>query len=222
MVKLRVPGNVRGRAAGGGGGTTHDVTVTFRDCTDGMPHLGYENPTPGDPACPSRDDRIQSDGLGSYMSVDDVHTGIDGRGNFFLQIGKKNQPINRTLSWDFSDCASPEECTPPFQQDGHIPLLSTSGVNLRAMVIGAMEPLRLELTLLADGTSWQLFFNPFDMDCLGSPMSTSPVSVKRMDLKTWEIEAEQNDIACLLKVTRDADKFKGRYHMPFKVTVKEN
>ena len=209
----RPPGGGRG-----GGGDGEDgripVTVTFRDCTDGVPANGFD--------CPSADsdDGIKSDGRPYTDREEKVTAAISGLGHFFMKMGRKQ--ALRTLSLDFSDCALEDDskCTPPHEfsaQAVRLDLLQTRGINLSGMLEDETEDeLRLKLTFLAEGISgfWQLFFDPLDMDCPGSH-----VSVTRTGVDTWVIEAEQTDVACLVRFDGIGGELSGEYHMPFQVTV---
>ncbi len=197
---------------GGGGGGTISVTVTFRD------FLGDDvDPVP---------DRLMSDGLGDYIhKVDKVNTGIGSNGgNFFLKLTKGNQPAIRTLFYDFSDCASPGECFPPFQTGFSIAganiFTSGSGINLREMFVGEVrDDLRLIMSLNLDSVEnglWQIFFDPLSDNCSGSTF----VTVERISVDSWEIEAGLDDVACLAELGGGGEFiFSGLYHMPFKITV---
>lgn len=198
---------------GGGGGGTIPVTVTFRDF-------------PGDDFDPVPD-RLMSDGLGDYIhKVDKVGAGISTRGNFRMALTKGNQPAIRTLFYDFSDCVD-GPCTPPFQAGvsiaGASVVTSGSGIDLLEMFVGEVrDDLRLILTLNLDSVEnglWQIFFDPFNADCSGSTF----VTVERIDIDTWEIEAGPDDVACLREQAGGGEHiFSGLYHMPFKITVQTN
>ena len=199
---------------GGGGGGTIPMTATFRDFQG-----DDEDPVP---------DRLMSDGLGVYIEkVDKVGAGISTRGNFRLTLTKGNQPAIRTLFYDFSDCASldPADCTPPFQNGfsvrGANVVTSGSGIDLLEMFVGQVrDDLRLILMLDLDSVEkgqWQIFFDPFNANCSESTF----VTVERISVDTWEIEAGLDDVACLKEQAGGGEMiFSGLYHMPFKFTIK--
>ena len=73
---------------------------------------------------------------------------------------------------------------------------------------------------------WRLFFYPSNMKCQGSSTITVTRTGAETDpatgLDTWEIEAGENDVACLGKVAGGRVlEFSGFYHMPFKMTVRK-
>lgn len=74
---------------------------------------------------------------------------------------------------------------------------------------------------------WRLFFDPSNMKCQGSSTITVTRTGAETDpatgLDTWEIEAGENDVACLAKVVggRVFLEFSGLYRMPFKITVQK-
>ena len=75
----------------------------------------------------------------------------------------------------------------------------------------------LDLTS-AEGRLWQLFFDPSDDRCPGSTY----ITVRRIDVDTWEIEAELTDVVCLAELAGGGEFiFSGLYHMPFKITLQE-
>ena len=96
----------------------------------------------------------------------------------------------------------------------------TSGVDLLAMSVDDSEDLSLTLWLdltVVGGALWPLAFDPLNEDCPGS----SFVTVTRIDLETWEIEATIEDVACLARQAGGNNQiFSGLYHMPFRFTVK--
>ena len=196
---------------GGGGGGTIPMTATFRDFQG-----DDEDPVP---------DRLMSDGLGVYIEkVDKVGAGISTRGNFRLTLTKGNQPAIRTLFYDFSDCVSPGECTPPFQNGFSVGpanvVTSGSGIDLLEMLVGAVrDDLRLIMSLNLDSVEnglWQIRFDPSNANCSGSTF----VTVERISADTWEIEAGPEDVACLTKQAGGGEHiFSGLYHMPFKFTI---
>ncbi len=214
---LALPGNSLANPPDGdgnhnhGSGGTIPMTVTFRD------FLGDDvDPVP---------DRLMSDGSGDYIDkVDKVGAGISTRGNFRLTLTKGNQPAIRTLFYDFSDCASPGDCFPPFQNGfsvrGANVVTSGSGINLLEMFVGEVrDDLRLIMMLNLDSVEnglWQIFFDPFNANCSESTF----VTVERINVDTWEIEAGLDDVACLMKQAGGGEMiFSGLYHMPFKMTV---
>jgi len=98
----------------------------------------------------------------------------------------------------------------------------TSGIDLRDMFLtesaGNLEFLvSFDLNSIDQGI-WRLDFRPNDIeDCAKSSPS---ISVTRTADDTWEIEADPNDVACLLQPGEsNTFKFSGRYHMPFKMTL---
>ncbi len=197
---------------GGGGGGTIAMTATFRD------FLGDdEDPVP---------DGLRSDGLGDYIhKVDKVGAGISTRGNFRLTLTKGNQPAIRTLFYDFSDCVPPGECFSPFTEGISVGpasvVTSGSGIDLLEMPVdGGRVDLRLILMLDLDTVengSWQIRFDPSNADCSDSTF----VTVERINVDTWEIEAGLDDVACLTKQAGGGEHiFSGLYHMPFKLTIK--
>ena len=187
------------------------MTATFRDF-------------PGDDLDPVPD-RLMSDGLGDYIDkVDKVGAGISTRGNFRLTLTKGNQPAIRTLFYDFSDCASPGECFPPFIEGFSVGpanvVTSGSGIDLLEMLVGEVrDDLRLIMSLNLDSVEnglWQIFFDPSNANCSGSTF----VTVERISADSWEIEAGTDDVACLTEQAGGGEKiFSGLYHMPFKITV---
>ena len=192
----------------GGGGGTIPVTVTFRDF-------------PGDDVF-APDDLISDCGTGDcpYIdAVDKVSAGISTRGNLRMVLG--NRGGIRTLFMDFSDCIE-GPCEPPFLLGSAFGNLVTSGsgINLRRMLVGEV---RNDLSILrgfslssVGGGDWRIFFNPSNVDCPGS----STISITRIDSNTWEIEAGENDVACLAKqASGGVVEFRGLYHIPFKITV---
>jgi len=71
---------------------------------------------------------------------------------------------------------------------------------------------------------WRLFFDPSKMKCQGSSTITVTRTGAETDpatgLDTWEIEAGENDVACLAKqASGGVVEFRGLYHIPFKITV---
>ncbi len=214
---------------GGGGGGKVSLISTFRDL--------------GDLLSP---DRLMSDckmGNCPYIDkVDNVGTNIDTLGDFSLRLTSKgNQPADRTLFLDFSDCASldevpPKKCPSFTVDDGFTGVgfsgpgnMFTSGVNLREMGMDETSDgltLKMSFKPVDSDFAWKLFFDPSNLDCppLGSLSVSSFVSVIRTDADTWEIEAGQDAVACLerRKETRGSDFiFKGLYHMPFKILVQK-
>ena len=163
--------------------------------------------------------------------VDQVRTGIGSSGFHFLKlVAKGKQAAIRMLFFDFSDCASgpaDPSCDSPFLplSDGFSvgPLnVFTSGIDLRAMGNGDKKTdVDLMVALNLDsvgGGLWRLFFGLSNGECSGA----SDIDVKRVDDITWEIEATQEDIACLMGNTTHQggnSTFRGLYHMPFKLTL---
>ena len=193
----------------GDGGGTIPVTVTFRDF-------------PGDVFDPVPD-HLMSDGLGDYIhKVDKVGAGISTRGNFRIAFTKGNKPAIRTLFYDFSDCIE-GPCVPPFPSGFSVgpANMHATGVNMREMLVGEVRDdvrlaMGLDLTSVGGGV-WSLFFDPLDDRCPGS----TNITVRRIAADTWEIEAGTDDVACLVEVVGGGEfLFSGRYHMPFKITVK--
>ena len=189
---------------GGGGGGDGVATVAFRDDI-GLP------------------DRIRSDG-GPYTDGEQkVQTHVGERtGTFSLRLSKGNQAAIRTLFLDFSDCASPGQCSPPFMQGSSVGPLNvvTYGIDLRAMVVGDTTDLRLRVIInlkIVGGGEWRLNFDPVNSECTGD----STIGVTRTAADTWEIEADQSDVACLTGNLGGGAGyvFSGLYHMPFKLTV---
>lgn len=218
----------------GGGQTT--FTVTFRD-------LGGVVPV-------AEPDRILSDCRQGDMDPTTCPyiqtSAVNGKtGNFLLKLeGKKNRPPSRQLFLDFTDCATPGECNPPFSQGltWHARVY-TSNVNLNEMGIGVTKgTLRLRVTFdpervggLSFFGPWSLWFDPVRIVTGGGdnpnlcPDSTL-ASVTRTDPDTWEIFAGKGQVACLMQPDEDGtfdptdvDKSRrGRYSMPFKITVQKN
>ena len=196
-----------------GSGGTIPMTATFRDF-------------PGDDVDPIPD-RLMSDGLGDYIhKVDKVGAGISTRGNFRMSLTKGNQPAIRTLFYDFSDCVSPGECFPPFTEGFSVGpanvATSGSGIDLLEMLVGEVrDDLRLIMTLNLDSVEnglWQVFFDPSNADCPGSTY----VTVERINVDTWEIEAGPDDVACLREQSGGGEHiFSGLYHMPFQIMLKK-
>ena len=73
---------------------------------------------------------------------------------------------------------------------------------------------------------WRLFFDPSNMKCQGSSTITVTRTGAETDpatgLDTWEIEAGENDVACLAKQAGGGVlEFSGLYRMSFKITVQK-
>ena len=181
------------------------VTATFRDCTGGSPYSGYEDPTDPmdlDPDCPSADDRIKSDGdpwivPRPYIDGDAVGSKLSSA-NGHWRLGMHSVD-GRSLSLDFSDCASgPGTCFPP--TDGltvGVAVMVTRGIDLRKMFADESKgDLQLLVPFTRDDDPWLLRFDPSDEQCPGS----SFVSVTRgggVAQHTWVIEASKDHVACL-------------------------
>ena len=138
------------------------------------------------------------------------------------------------LFFNFGDCASDPVPPPPISScdSPFLPLKTgssvaqlnvfTSGIDLRAMKknelktdVGLMVALNLDSL---GGGLWRLFFGLSNGECPGA----SDIDVKRVDDITWEIEATQEDVACLMGNTTHQggnSTFRGLYHMPFKLTL---
>ena len=136
---------------------------------------------------------------------------------------KRNQPVIRTLFFDFSDCIE-GPCEPPSEAGFSVGTVnmftSGSGIDLREMLVGDV---RHDLTLImgfdlrsVDLGIWRLFFDPSNDRCEGS----TNITVRRVAADTWEIEAGPDDVACLVEVVGGGEFiFSGSYHMLFKITV---
>ena len=142
-----------------------------------------------------------------------------------MKLTKGNQLAIRTLFYDFSDCDSPGKCFPPFTEGFSVGpanvFTSGSGIDLSEMVLGEVRDdlsMRFPFNLSeVGGGLWLLFFDPSNADCPGS----SNITVRRIDIDTWEIEAGLTDVACLAEQVGVDLIFSGLYHMPFKITVQK-
>ncbi len=198
------------------------VTVTFRDLDGVVP---VDEP-----------DRIMSD-----CQMGDVcpyRGGIgSATGSFRMGIGgfpkkQRRAQVIRELFLDFSDCASPGQCTLPSPflltgsslvgKDGAVNF-HTSGIDLRDMVVKVPRDdlellVGIDLASIGEGF-WRLDFRPNDIE--GCEGSSSSISVTRTADDTWVIEAGPTNIACLLQPGEKLNtfKFSGRYHMPFEITL---
>ena len=203
-----------GGGGGGGEGGNLAVSVTFQDrLGDRVMSDFHDCPTTGDCLSPYID------------GVDRVRAQIDTPGNLVLGLGgaKRNKPAIRTLFFDFSDCIL-GPCSPPFEDGfGFSPaVMFTSGVNLREMLVGEVrDDLAAMVTVkpAEEDHSWRFFFDPLDRRSPGS----SYLSVTRLDIDIWEIEAGATDIAWLGENLGGGGlTFAGLYHMPFKMIVQKN
>ena len=195
------------------------MTVTFRDFQGDV-----DDPIPDRLMSDCHDCQATCDCLSPYIhKVDKVSAGIgNNAGNFFMKLTKGNQPAIRTLFLDFSDCVE-GPCSPPFLQGFSVGPTNffTSGINLSEMFVDEVRDdlslrVALDLTSVGGGV-WSLFFDPLDDRCPGS----TNITVRRIAADTWEIEAGTDDVACLVEVVGGGEfLFSGRYHMPFKITVK--
>ena len=194
---------------GGGGGGKIPVTVTFRDFLgDGL-------------KSDCHDCQTTCDCLSPYIAGAVITT----LGNFRMGLGSKgNQPVIRTLFFDFSDCIE-GPCEPPFEDGfsvGSVNMFTSgSGIDLREMLVGEVrDDLSLIMGLNLDSVEnglWRIFFDPLNDRCEGSTF----ITVRRVAADTWEIEAGLTDVACLVEVVGGGEFiFSGSYHMPFKITIK--
>ena len=95
----------------------------------------------------------------------------------------------------------------------------TKGIDFREMPVGVPKDLIMGVTIdfsLRKGKGqWGVRFHRADFEaCPGS----SPATVTRTDARTWVIEADRDDIACLTEWKGGLQK-RGLYHMPFKIKV---
>ncbi|MEE8257740.1 MAG: hypothetical protein V3R60_07620, partial [Acidobacteriota bacterium] len=161
-------------------------------------------------------DRIKSDGMGLYTDGLDVSANLgSAKGDWRMTMDSVD---GRSLSLDFSgDCVSPGECDPPTDGLVDSAVMVTRGIDLRKMTVGvSKDDLQLLLPFRKDGNPWIIQFNPTNGECDDS----SGVSLTRTAADTWVIEASHTASACLhLKVGGRTRIFKGRYRMPFKVTL---
>ncbi len=213
------------------GGCEGAVKATFRDFLGDFftpPHL------------------VRSDGLGPYiggeLEVDNV-----GISRWMFTIGLDNSgggdPLDRQFTLDFSECASPGECTPPTPptepMSFNSPFMAPGGalgvkrnkeenpdVNFCTMANGATLGGILGFirfyTKDDPDRKWFVTFGPIGSKkarkdaCSGS----SFLFAHRVDENTWEFGGVE-PLGCL---TRDAARgggfsFHGLYKMPFLVTA---
>jgi len=220
-----------GFAAKGGrvGGATTPAVITFRDCTAGFPSAAFAGLHPGTPlldlCAPVLEDRIKSDtGIPYEDGVQGVEafigsTGNDG--NVWLKL--KNSP--RGLFLDFTDCASPGQCNPPFTTPRAVDLanikVDANDVKQNGLFGMALEetinpPMRVYYWLAADQEPGFVDFNPNQTGKSPCKNKGSLVTVTRTGAATWEIIGDPNIIGC---VTLPGGGFGGTYRMPFQFTV---
>ena len=200
---LANPPDGNGNHKHGDGDADVPATVTFRDA--GL-------------------DTIGSDLWGPYFDdVDRVNVEIAGTtGNFRLGVPKArgNKPVIRELFFDFSDCVDPVGCE-PFYPDLGTGVIRTSGVDLRAMDVDE----NVDMPVIVNGffkpdpdiNANQYHFNPDR--CPGSTL----VTVRRIAVDTWEIEAGPDDqgnqaVVCVEEAV-GGNKIVTLYYMRFLLTV---
>ncbi len=177
-------------------------------------------------------DRIDSDGGGIY---DDGVNGVKAYiqpdsqlADFFLDLITTKGA--RELFVDFGDCVTPGTCSPPFLSDTvfYNTQLQTRAVNLPGLPLGVPTQARLHLNFWApdpqlnfQNRGWFLRFDPEDQ---GTSCRSSFVTVTKTSANpdVWVIEADADDEACLGAhgLKKIPAQQRGKYHLPFQVTVR--
>lgn len=189
-----------------------------------------------EPALGADSDRIDGDGGGAYVSGESGVRAIlqneQHRSDFILDLSLTKG--TRTLFLDFSDCVPPGTCgTPPFLQ-GNVygaTVMQTRAANLPSLPIGRPTRQRLHLGFRAPDpaqgfktVSWFLMFDPEDTttSCRSSLVwvtRTQTMAVPAVDV--WVIEADSADEGCLRVQFGKGWQNRGKFHMPFQLTVKK-
>lgn len=208
--------------AGKGGGTA--VTAEFRE-----PALGGDG------------DRIDSDGGGPYVDGRDrVSATIQNdqhRSDFVLNIERSP----RLLFFEFKaeDCTLldangiPACGTVPFPAGTVNKLvMQTRQGDLAQMAPNTPKDVKLHIWFQAPdpaqgnkAVGWFVRFDPDDKDSRAVGCNSSPITITRTSASAergvWEIAASATDEACLLVQADRTKQLRGRFRMPFHVTVRE-
>lgn len=166
-------------------------------------------------------DKVKSDLGGPYADGQQgVKAEID-KFRFQLYLGEPDTAI-RKFFLDFTGCASPGECTPPFAADltqGGSVFASKQGDLLKIPVGGTVGDYKLQVVfrLPTDPSHpWFVYFAPGN--CPGS----SPISVTRVDQNTWRFAADGDSaVACLERQEGSVGEHSshGLYKMPLAITA---
>jgi len=163
-------------------------------------------------------DRITSDGQGAYShGTDKVRAVLVANGNFFLMTNDSSKPAVRRLFLDFTDPVS--SGSPPFGTGTQQGYLSTSCENsggLRDMAVDTSQLCNMSVHFSVPGTNtqWAIRF--------GAYSDTTPATVHRIDVESWEIEVPEPAVGKLLSApTKGRLVFtdQGNFHMPVMLSV---
>lgn len=178
------------------------VRVTFRDA-----------PTPEKQTA----DRLLSDRLGPYQDGKDfVDAGMTRDGRFLIDVSK-NDKGPRWLEIDLTAPVPPTTAQLGVVRDSFANLFVKIDGDFFALPIGAtLEGGNVSFQFAAGGTGYFLRFWPSKYP------GTTNVLVRRTSATTWEVEAEDSDVARLLSYPLRG-KFvlteKGNYSAPFKIVI---
>jgi len=164
-------------------------------------------------------DRITSDNSHPYVHDEEgVRTFIGSKANlgnfYFVTLDSF-----RRVRLDFSDCRSAGQCDPPFADDV-VPAWSRAEVmdsvtsGMLGMAVGDVVTSTMVFRFGPDSGPWFINFDPSNRRCPGSDM----VTVERNSSTTWTVSA--GGTACLSFGGKPGQaEFRGRYNMPFSLTV---
>ncbi len=194
------------------------VTAEFRE-----PPLGVD------------DDRIDSDGGGIYDDgVERVSATIQSgahRADFVLNVTNSKGVRRLFVRFDALDCIPLGTCSPPFVSDTVFfnAVMQTRAANLPSLPLGVPTRQRLQFGFSAPDpnqnnqkVAWFVFFDPEDATT-ACRSSFVWVTKTAQNPDVWVIEADSADEACLsVQVGNSQQKAaRGKFHMPFQVTVRK-
>jgi len=155
---------------------------------------------------------IRSDGSGAYFhGTTGVTAVFVSSGNLTLNTGSL-----RGLWLDFSDCASPGECAPPFAAEQVVAFLSTSNCQFwspRDMPLGSSQLCSLGVNFGTPGTGWFIRF--------GETTDTTDATMARTT-DGWTIDVPEGGLATLQSYPtkgRMVLTYRGHFVMPVSLTV---
>jgi len=181
--------------------------------TAGKPAAPKPQNIPVTVALADRDvDRIQSDGLETYINgTDGVTAVIVPLGNLQLKAGTL-----RTFWLDFQGCVDLGSCSPPsFVADFRQGYMTTScATPLPTMELGAFQDCNLNVHFTADQLGWFIRF--------GENEGTMPATVTHNQDGSWTIDVPSDGVALLQSYPlkgRVTWTDHGHFYMPVNLTV---
>lgn len=190
-------------AAGKPGGTL-SATVAFRE-----PGLGGDG------------DRVDSDGLGTYVDGKDkvsVKIDSDAHNNDIVMNLERTRGA-RNLFLDLTDCAESSCDQRPFDKEllWDKTNMQTRAARLLDFEVGGTQPVRLWVKFYWNGAGWWLRLDAEDRetDCLSHNATAT-----RTAQDEWVISAGTEQVACLLTLTGDGKEARGKFHIPLQFIVR--